>query len=221
MATDVYKFAIVGMSGKGKTMAFRNMNPETCGFINIESKPLPFLNKFKHYCAPKDWQETYQKLIEYAKDPAITEVVLDSFSAYIDSLLKTAREVKKNFEIWNLYNEEIGKLMYIIKKYPKEIFMTAHYEWVETEEGAIEKRIMVKGKEWKGDIEKEFTIVHYTDMKITADKKREYFMTLNSDGKSSAKTPPMFLTDENEQESPNDAHAFLLRVRQILSKQNK
>ena len=89
-----YPIAIVGSSGRGKTMAFRNMNPETCGFINCENKPLPFINKFKHYCTPSTWQETYQKLIEYGKNPDITEVVLDSFSAYIDSLLKTARETK-------------------------------------------------------------------------------------------------------------------------------
>ena len=44
-----------------------------------------------------------------------------------------------------MYNEEIGKLMYIIRRYPKDIFVTAHYEWVENEEGAVEKRIAVKG----------------------------------------------------------------------------
>jgi hypothetical protein len=96
--------------------------------------------------------------------------------------------------------------------------MSAHYEWVETEEGAVEKRIAVKGKEWKGMIESNFTIVHYADMKVTADKKREYFISLNSDGKSSAKTPPMFLTNEMEQDIPNDANAFLERVREILNK---
>jgi hypothetical protein len=219
MANQIYQFAIVGMSGKGKTMAFRNMPPETTGFINIENKPLPFVNKFKHYSTPKDWQETYQKLIEFAKNPEITTVVLDSFSAYVDSLLRTAREIKKGFDVWNLYNEEIGKLMYIIKRYPKEIFMTANYEWVETEEGAVEKRVSVKGKEWKGLIESNFTIVHYADMKITADKKREYYFTLNSDGRSSAKTPPMFLVDEMEQETSNDANSFLERVRGVLNKQ--
>jgi hypothetical protein len=218
MAKQIYQFAIVGMSGKGKTMAFRNMDPDTTGFINIENKPLPFANKFKHYSTPKDWQETYQTLIEFAKNPEITQVVLDSFSAYVDSLLRTAREIKKGFDVWNLYNEEIGKLMYIIKRYPKDILMSAHYEWVETEEGAIEKRIAVKGKEWKGMIESNFTIVHYADMKVTADKKREYYITLNSDGKSSAKTPPMFLNTEMEQEIPNDANAFLQRVREVLSK---
>ncbi len=218
MARQIYQFAIVGMSGKGKTMTFRNMNQEVTGFINAENKPLPFINNFKHYSTPKDWQETYQKLIEFAKIPEITVVVLDSFSAYVDSLLKTAREIKKGFDVWNFYNEEIGKLMYIIKRYPKDIFMTAHYEWVETEEGAIEKRIAVKGKEWKGLIESNFTIVHYADMKITAEKKREYFIVLNSDGKSSAKTPPMFLKDEMEQEMPNDANAFLERVNEVLNK---
>ena len=95
MAKQTYQFAIVGMSGKGKTMSFRNMSPDTTGFINAECKPLPFINKFKYYSTPKDWQETYQKLIEFAKNPDITEVVLDSFSAYVDSLLKTAREIKK------------------------------------------------------------------------------------------------------------------------------
>jgi hypothetical protein len=143
---QIYQFVIVGTSGKGKTMAFRNMDPVTTGFVNIENKPLPFANKFKHYSTPKDWQETYQTLIEFAKNPEITTVVLDSFSAYVDSLLRTAREIKKGFDVWNLYNEEIGKLMYIIKRFPKTIYMTAHYEWVETEEGAVEKRIAVKGK---------------------------------------------------------------------------
>ena len=66
-------------------------------------------------------------------------------------------------------------------------------------------------------IESNFTIVHYADMKLTAEKKREYFITLNSDGKSSAKTPPMFLLDENEQELPNDAQLFLDRVNKVLN----
>jgi hypothetical protein len=140
-----YQFLIVGSSGRGKTYSFRSMNPKTCGFINVEGKPLPFINKFEHYSSPNNWKDTYNKLIEFAKDPNITEVVFDSFSAYMDSVLNSARETKKGFDIWNMYNEEIGKLMFLIKKYPKDIFLTAHYEWVQSEEGAIEKRVKVKG----------------------------------------------------------------------------
>ena len=121
MNKQPYQIAIVGMSGKGKTMAFRNMNPETCGYINAECKPLPFLNKFKYYSTPKTWQETFETLIEYYKNDNITEVVLDSFTAYIDSLLKTAREKFKNYDIWNFYNDEIGKLLFFVKNYNKDI----------------------------------------------------------------------------------------------------
>ena len=216
MSRTPYQTALVGMSGRGKTMAFRNMNPETTGFINAEAKPLPFENKFKHYCTPNTWQEIYQKLIEYAKNKEIEIVVLDSFSAYVESLLRNARETKKGFDIWNMYNEEIGKLMYIIKRYPKDIFVSAHYEWVETEEGAIEKRIATKGKEWKGMIEKEFTVVHYADMKLV-DGKRKYSIVLNSDGKSSAKTPPMFL-EEGQEEIENDYIPFINRMNEKLNK---
>jgi hypothetical protein len=216
--TTAYQFALVGMSGRGKTMAFRNMDPETTGYVNMESKPLPFLNTFKNYSTPNNWQECYQKLIEYAKDSSIKVVVLDSFSAYIDSVLKTARDTKRGFDIWNYYNEEIGKLLYLIRKFPKYIVVTAHYEWVETEEGAVEKRIMVKGKEWKGMVEKEFTMVHYADMNITDAKKRNYYITLNSDGKSSAKTPPMFLDSEDQEKMENDYAPFIVKVDKILNK---
>lgn len=215
--TTAYQFALVGMSGRGKTMAFRNMNTDTTGFVNMESKPLPFLNNFKYYSTPNNWQECYQKLIEYAKDSSIKVVVLDSFSAYIDSVLKTARDTKRGFDIWNFYNEEIGKLMYLIRKYPKHIIVTSHYEWVETEEGAVEKRIMVKGKEWKGMLEKEYTLVHYADMNVV-DAKRNYYITLNCDGKNSAKTPPMFLDSESQERIDNDYSIFVEKVDKILNK---
>jgi len=215
MNNTPYQIAIVGMSGRGKTMAFRNLDPATTGYINMESKPLPFINKFKHYNAPNNWQECYQKLIEYAKDDSVKVVVLDSFSAYLDSLLKTARDTQRGFDIWNYYNEEIGKLLFAIKKFPKHIIVSAHYEWVETEAGAVERRIMVKGKEWKGMVEKDFTIVHYADMKME-DKKRSYFITLNSDGKSSAKTPPMFI-ENNIDTIDNDYKVFIERMNDKLN----
>jgi hypothetical protein len=75
---------------------------------------------------------------------------------------------------------------------------------------------MVKGKEWKGMVEKEFTIVHFADMKIL-DGKRNYFITLNSDGKSSAKTPPLFLIND-EETITNDYSIFLERIKKSLTK---
>lgn len=210
-----YQFMLVGASGRGKTYSFRNMNPKTCGFINMEGKPLPFINNFENYFVPNGWQDAYTKLIEYAKNSQITEVVFDSFSAYVDSVLKTARETKKNFDVWNLYNEEIGKFNFIMKKYPKDIIVTAHYEWIQNEGGAVEKRIKVKGKEWEGLVEKDYTIVSFVDMRIK-DNKKEYFFSLNTDGKDSAKCPPMFLKDDTNI-TTNDSNEFLQHVRYILT----
>jgi len=215
-----YPIAVIGSSGRGKTMSFQNMSPETCGFINCENKPLPFINKFKHYCTPNTWTETYQKLIEYGKDPNITEVVLDSFSAYIDSLLKTARETKKNFDIWNMYNEEVGKLLFLIKKYPKDIIVTGHSANVETETGGVfERRMAVKGNEWnKTGIEAAFTIVAFADVKFI-ENKRSYILNLLSDGTTSAKTPPIFLPGGDEV-IPNDTNLLLNFVRSTLANSN-
>ena len=200
-------------------MSFRNMNPETTGFINAENKPLPFINKFKHYSAPNNWQECYQMLIEFAKKDTIKYVVLDSLSAYMDSLLKTAYDTKRGFDIWNFFNEEVGKLMYVIKNYPKHLVVSAHNEWVETENGAREKRIMVPGGKWKGMIEKDFTIVTYTDL-LMVDEKRKYIIQLNSNGETSAKTPPMFLDNPEDmgvEQIPNDFMEFIKRVDKVLN----
>jgi len=213
-----YQFALVGMPGKGKTMAFRNMDPETTGFINLENKPLPFLNNFKHYSTPNTWQECYQQLIKYAKDDTIKVVLLDSLSAYFDSLLKTAYETKKGFEIWNYFNEEVGKILFLIKKYTKHIVVTAHYDWIVTENGGEEKCIYVPGGKWKGKVGKDFTVVHYSEMNIVDDK-RNYYIVLNSDGRSDGKTPPIFLDDPTSMAvdtMPNDYAEFLKKVNERL-----
>ena len=38
---SAYQYAIVGSSGKGKTMTFRNMDTNVTGFINAEGKAMP------------------------------------------------------------------------------------------------------------------------------------------------------------------------------------
>jgi hypothetical protein len=70
-------------------------------------------------------------------------------------------------------------------------------------------------KEHEGMIEKDFTIVAFADMRIK-NEKREYYLKLNTDGKDSAKCPPIFLVNE-EDLIPNDCNAFLEHVRNILT----
>lgn len=198
---DYYKVLLVAQSGKGKTYSARNLNRETTGFINVENKPLPFKGQFKHHTRCNSYGEAYNALIEYAKNPEIDLIFFDSFSAYVDLLLLECRKTKKGFDVWNLYAEEIGKLLNIIKRIPKEIYVTAHYE-VLSPEGTQEKRVKVKGKEWEGVIEKEFTIVLYTDRKFNEKKEIEAWFDLALEG-SSAKCPPDMFTSFK---IPNDCN---------------
>ncbi len=215
MAREAYNIAVTGNSGRGKSYSLRNLDPETTGFINMEAKPLPFKNNFKFYYVPKDWNDAYNKLIEYAKNDSVKTVVLESFTQYMDSVLKASREIKKGFDIWNFYNQKIGELNYIIKRYPKDIIVTAHTEKVETDNGVVEERIFVKGKEWKSDIEKDYTIVLYADAKISDSSKRDYFFRLNTDGIINAKTPPMLF--EDQETIPNDVKEVLDELDRVFN----
>lgn len=185
---DYYKALLVATSGKGKTHSFRNMNPETTGFINVENKPLPFKNKFKFQCKPTTSVEVLEKIREYAVNPVITAICVDSFSAYLDLLINEARTTKKGFDIWNMYNEGIATFNKYIKSCQKEVYVTAHYEIIGIE-GNQEKRVKTKAKEWEGMVEKDYTIVLYADNALDEKGKFNYFFNLAQEN-TSAKCPP-------------------------------
>ncbi len=208
---DYYKVLLVGASGRGKTYSFRNLNPETTGFINIENKPLPFKTKFKHHIRPLNTVQTKAAIKRLAEDPSIESIVIDSFSAYFEHLLSEARNTYKNFDIWNYYNTEIGKIINYIKTIPKEVFITAHYEILGIE-GIQEKRVKVKGKEWESLIEKEFTMVLYGDIKLDEKGKPEYIYRLFEPNTSSKCPPEVFETQES---IPNDAQFILDKIKEF------
>lgn len=185
---DYYKVLLVSQSGKGKTYSARNLDRKTTGFINVENKPLPFRGDFENHVRCTTYQQAFKALVDFAKDPNIKVIVFDSFSAYVDLLLLECRKTKKGFDVWNLYAEEIGILLNMIKRVPKEVYVTAHYE-ILSPEGDSEKRVKVKGKEWEGTVEKEFTIVLYADRKLNDKKEVEAWFDMSLEG-SSSKCPP-------------------------------
>jgi len=87
-----------------------------------------------------------------------------------------------------MYAEEISKFNTYIKKCEKEVYVTAHYEILGIE-GNMEKRVKVKGKEWEGTVEKDYTIVLYADNKFDDKGKADYYYLLAGEGLS-AKCPP-------------------------------
>lgn len=188
MIRDYYKVLLVGQSGKGKTYSFRDMDINTTGFINVENKPLPFKNNFKYHKRITSISEVLDTIKEYAMNTEIQAIVIDSFSAYMDMVITEARRTKKGFDVWNMYAEEITKFNTFVKKCEKEVYITAHYEILGIE-GAMEKRVKVKGKEFEGVVEKDYTIVMYADNKFNEKGIPNYHYLLSGEGLS-AKCPP-------------------------------
>lgn len=213
MSRDYYKILLVAPSGYGKTYSARNLDRSTTGFINAENKPLPFKEGFKNMVKPKNLSDITQQLIEFGKNPEITSIYLDSISAVFDMLLMDARSKYKNFDVWNYYNAEIQKLIDLIKKVPKEVFISAHYEILGIE-GNQEKRVKVKGKELEGMIEKDFTIVLYADKRVNDKGKMEYSFNLNQEN-TSCKCPPDIFGDDTTK-IPNDCNLILAKIKEFV-----
>ena len=89
----------------------------------------------------------------------------------------------------------------MIKRVPKEVYVTAHYE-ITSPEGDTEKSVKVKGGEWKNVVEKEFTIVLYADRKLNDKKEVEAWFDMSLEGTSS-KCPPDLISG-NKSKFDND-----------------
>lgn len=208
MARDYYKVLIISQSGKGKTYSFRNMNRETTGFINVENKPLPFKGNFKFHGKPTAPAGVFAALKAYSENPEIDCIVIDSLSAVLDLFLAEAKRTKRGFDIYNHYNELISKFLTEVKLVEKEVFLTAHYEWIQDEGGAKERRAKTQGKAWEGWLEKEFAIVLYGDRTLDQNtKKVDAWFDLALDNSSSKCPPDIF--GEDVFKIPNDS-AFVL-----------
>lgn len=211
VATDFYKIAIVGGSGKGKSYSFRNMDEKSTGFVNVENKPLPFKRNFKYNGRPKNRAGVMKCVKDYSENPEITCMVIDSFSAVMDIILEEVRRRYSGFDIWSNYNKHVGEFIKEIKQITKEVFVSAHYE-ILNPEGEAEKRIKTKGNEWAGMIEKEFTMVLYAENKFTNGKPSYIFRTVGEG--LSAKCPPGIF-GEDVMEIDNDANEVLKAVRKF------
>ncbi len=211
-----YKFLLVGPSGRGKTYSFRNMDKERTLFINVENKPLPFLPGFTNTIIPQNSSEVLAALSAGSTNPNIDAIIVDSFSAYVDLLLSEARITKRGFDIWNHYNENIGKFNTYVKNVRKEVFVTGHSEIITDElGGSRERRLKVKGKEWEGTIEKDYTIVMYTDSKPVENSRPFHFFKLINDGTDSTKVPPGIFPDD-QFSIENDSNLVLTRLKQFI-----
>lgn len=186
--------AIVGRSGTGKTSSVEELPADRTLIINVENKKLPFRKKFKHEYRIKDCRELIGEnndgmLVNGISSDKFDYIVIDSFTSWAEMLLEFCKKYETGYDVYNRYNDEISKLMNVIKfQESKIIFMLGISENVDGMDGLIEKRLKVAGKQWNGSIEKEFPIVFYTGLRKT-EEGMLYFFETQTDGITSAKSP--------------------------------
>lgn len=211
-----YKVLLIGASGRGKTYSFRNMDREKTAFINVENKPLPFKGGFKNTAVPTKSGDVLQFLAQLQNRNDIDCILVDSFSAYTDMLMLEARATKVGWDVMNHYNENIGKFNDAVKKANKEVFVTAHWEVIVDESGGNkERRAKIKGKEFEGMVEKDYTITLFSEAKVEfGEEKPKYFFQIYSDGKTSAKCPPDIFGPDTIT-IDNDSNLVLEKIREF------
>ena len=186
--------AIVGRSGTGKTSSLEQLPEDRTLILNVENKRLPFKTKFKHEYRIKDYRKLIGDnnegmLVSGIKSDKFDYIVIDSFTTWAEMVLDFAKKYETGYDIYNRYNDEVSKLMNVIKfQESKIIFVLGIPENVEGMDGLIEKRLKVAGKQWEGSIEKEFPIVFYTSTRKD-EEKMNYFFETQTDGVTSAKSP--------------------------------
>jgi len=220
---------IQGDTGTGKTFSACNLD-KTAVILNVERKPLPFKNKggihvlniknplhvyhiFKAFSADKDEIEKHKKDKEFAlvydalikkgiEIDKIKTILLDSFSAWqLDYLYVLRHSGINGYDLWAKYAEGIRNLFIRMKDMEdKIVYLFGHTEKIDNN-GEIMEVSKIKGKEWEGVVEREFTIVLYSLCLMNNGEPNYYFLT-NRDGSSKPAKSPYGLFDSKL--IPND-----------------
>lgn len=210
---------IVGPSGSGKSTSLRNLPIDTTRILDLERKGFPFrgFEKFK-ISACSSPGEADNKLKEFLEDKSVTHIVVESFTKYVEMLLKLCQTSYKGYDIYTNYNRLVGSFLDKLKNEHAAVILTAIDEIVlvpETDGGnSAQRRIALKGKEWEGKIEKELLMVFFTTARKNKDGKVEYLFQTNTDGVVSAKTPMNMFS---ELYVPNDLNAALEVAKQYYN----
>lgn len=184
--------AVIGPSGRGKSTSIEGLPIPGTIIFNIEGKKLPFKGESNFYQVKpiriKDFYEKWEKSLIPGK---VKIIVVDSFSAFTDMLLAESRIIKTGWDVWSYYNEMIYKYFQLVKKTTEAgiYFIQMAHDEILDQEGESVRRMLVKGKEWSGAVEKEFDIIVYAHAEFISAGVVEYKFQTQTNGHHPAKTP--------------------------------
>lgn len=216
---------IVGKSGSGKSTSLRNMDRSRTWILDLENKALPFQNNVfsHHYVIPADyrnannWGQIIKEFREYMfhalNSRECSCIVVESFRKWDEALLEYNKATLKGWDIWNEHNKYVMERLNEFKYFPVPVIWVGlddvtEIETIDPNRPMRRACLNVFGKQWEGNIEKEFEIVLFTHQTVLNGKPKYWFKT-NNVGECSAKSP-MGMFDELFID--NDLDAVLARM---------
>ncbi|RLA59452.1 MAG: hypothetical protein DRQ78_10580, partial [Epsilonproteobacteria bacterium] len=186
---------VVGESGTGKSTMIRTLPPKKTVILNTEIKAMPFKNHDDFKVVDINTYKTLDAALRYYlsdKGDKFDYLVLDSFTSMTEIIDKYTSAVYQGFDQWKNYNLLIYDMINRIKQLKQQVFVMGIPEQKAEGFNEIKKYIRIKGKELKyGDIEKEFTIVLYTNPIYDEDtgEMENVEMLFKPDKRNTAKAP--------------------------------
>jgi len=203
------KVAIVGASGTGKSYLSKTADLDTCGYVNIERKPLPYRQDkaFKFIGQPKSWSSFIKNIEDFSNNPEIKTMIIDSQTMAFNILQKEMGQNFSGFDIYKNYNRKVYEYLELLKNIPKDVIVLSHDELIKLDEGSKVRRMAVHGKEFEGKIEQHYSVILFTGTRLNNSKPEYFLKTFESD--TSTKVPECLFSKDSTSETPmeiaNDA----------------
>lgn len=199
---------VVGESGGGKSTAARNLDPKTTVIINSDQKDLPFKqftvnynSENKNYKKTSNAKEIKALLLKINDMPHVETVVIDTFTRIMtDYVMSNEFRSANGFAKWGDLSGDMYDLINIINEKISDdviVYAYCHPETIITEEGRMQKRISVQGKQLEKMAPESFSsIVFYTEVKSIPGQPSEFFFKTVANSKDTCKTPMEMFEDD-------------------------
>ena len=196
--TDMYKgqksmlVMVVAKSGRGKSTAMRNMDPESTFLISVIGKPLPFPKGIKwvegqNMITQANPDTIRRAMMEVGKNEKFTSLVIDD-GQYIMATEFMSNAMVKGYDKFTLMAKNIWDVLSLATKLRGglKVFFLTHEE--ETSTGERKMKTLGKLLDEKITPEGLSAIVLYGDV-VNDEQKRTYYFSTQSDGYTNAKSP--------------------------------
>jgi len=214
---------IVGESGTGKSTSIRTLPPEKTVILNTEIKAMPFSNHDNFKVVDINSYKVLNNALRYyasEKGNKYKYIVLDSFTSMTEIIDRYTSAVYQGYDQWKNYNLLIYDVINRIKQMKQQVFVLGIPEQKSEGFNEVKKYIRVKGNELKyGNIEKEFTIVLYTQPLYDEDsgEMEDVEFQYRPNRKNTAKAPNGLF----EKRPKNDAKFIADRINQFYAKERQ